>query len=152
MEPNETKRGSEGSPAFLEKRILIIIGVLLGAVLFAVCFISLTRTSGGKGVIVIECAAKPAVSYPLNKNTRLLIRDGKVSEIGADETIETIMEPGSVSDCNILEVKDGTVNCVESNCANQVCVHTQPICGAGYEIPIVCLPHGVAIHIEGIED
>ena len=116
--------------------------------LLIICAVSFMGSRAGKGAVVIECAAKPAVSFPLDHNTRLLIRDGKVSEIGEQETIASIMEPGSVSDCNILEVKDGVVSCVESNCANQICVHTQPISGEGYEIPIVCLPHGVAVHIE----
>ncbi len=48
---------------------------------------------------------------------------------------------------NFIEVKDGKVLCTESNCNNQICVHTPAISKENADLPIVCLPHGLILQI-----
>ena len=47
----------------------------------------------------------------------------------------------------IVEIADGTVNVVDSDCPNHDCQHTPPISRAGESI--VCLPAQIIIHLEG---
>lgn len=47
---------------------------------------------------------------------------------------------------NLMEIKDGEAAVVESDCDNQICVHTPPLNEKTVGI-IVCLPHGVAVEL-----
>lgn len=52
---------------------------------------------------------------------------------------------------NRVVIRDGAVKVERANCANQVCVHHDPISKRGEQI--VCLPHGLVIQIgRGEED
>ncbi len=150
--PDDLREG-KSSPAFYKSlsKTSVITGffLLIFVVALAAALILHVLPKKGGLKVVIECAGQEAVRYPFKEHTRLLIKDGKVSEIGEEDTLESLMVYGSVSDLNILVMENGQVYCESSNCANQVCVHTAPISGKGYEIPIVCLPHGVAVHMEG---
>ena len=46
-----------------------------------------------------------------------------------------------------VEIADGTVNVVDSDCPGHDCQHTPPISRAGESI--VCLPAQIVIHLEG---
>lgn len=48
----------------------------------------------------------------------------------------------------IVDIADGTVNVVDSDCPNHDCQHTLPISRAGESI--VCLPAQIVIHLEGV--
>ena len=113
----------------------------------ALLFLQFLQPKGAK--VVIECGEEKAVSFPLEKDCRLLVRDGQVSEIGEGVSIRDILGEDSDSDANILEIKDGAVSCVESNCSNQICVHSLPLTGEGYELPIICLPHEMVVSVQG---
>ena len=47
----------------------------------------------------------------------------------------------------IVDIADGTVNVVDSDCPGHDCQHTPPISRAGESI--VCLPAQIVIHLEG---
>lgn len=46
---------------------------------------------------------------------------------------------------NVIEVYDGQVSVIESDCKNQICVHSGPIDKSGQIIS--CLPHGLIVTI-----
>lgn len=46
---------------------------------------------------------------------------------------------------NVIEVSDGRVCCVESDCSNQVCVQTGWVGSAGEML--VCLPHELTVQV-----
>ncbi len=46
----------------------------------------------------------------------------------------------------IVSIKDGAVSVTESNCRDQVCVHTKPITRGGEMI--VCLPNKIYVEIK----
>lgn len=48
---------------------------------------------------------------------------------------------------NIVTIKDGTVDMIEADCPDQVCVDSQAISKAGESL--VCLPHQVFVDIVG---
>ncbi len=50
---------------------------------------------------------------------------------------------------NLLVIKDGQAYVAESDCENQVCVHTQPVTKTGGQI--ICLPHRVVIRLQTTE-
>ena len=51
---------------------------------------------------------------------------------------------------NVVQIRDGEVRVVESNCSNQVCVEHGAIFSAGEQI--VCLPHGLVVQVAASED
>ena len=48
-----------------------------------------------------------------------------------------------------MDIADGTVNVVDSDCPGHDCQHTPPISRAGQSI--VCLPAQIVISLEGVE-
>ena len=106
--------------------------------------------AAGEKKLIIESAGGERSVFSLDKDLRIVVRDGKASPGDPEVSLEELKkaDPGSLSDINILEIKEGSVACVESNCSNQNCVHTNPLTGQGYELPIVCLPHGMIAYIE----
>ncbi len=56
----------------------------------------------------------------------------------------TLTVTGSLG-TNVIEVRDGRVRCLESDCANQVCVDAGWVGAAGQMI--VCLPHKLTVQV-----
>ena len=46
---------------------------------------------------------------------------------------------------NVIEVADGRVRCLESDCSNQTCVKQGWVSGQGQTI--VCLPHKLTVQV-----
>ena len=102
--------------------------------------------------VVIEADGEEILRAPLDVDARYMIKDGKAELLRDDTvTLSTILEtvPTALHDVNIVEIRDGVVSCAESNCDNQICVHTAAITGAALDLPIVCLPHKLAISVIG---
>jgi hypothetical protein len=81
-------------------------------------------------------------------NTVLIAVDGK--EFGRyaldeDKTIEI----NTGTQHNVVVIKDGMVSMAESDCTNQVCVHTGAISNSSQSI--ICLPNKVVVQIVGKE-
>ncbi len=154
--PCHKERGdAHGFPPFLRKKPgkLVFAGIVILLLLLCAGAFLLYQHQQPRGAkqLIIESAGGNRQSFSLEKDGRIVVRDGKAMEASPDINIAKLLEedPGSVSDINILEIKAGTAACVESNCSNQVCVHTNPLKGESYEVPIVCLPHGMVAYIEG---
>ena len=65
-------------------------------------------------------------------------------DLNEDQTIRIDLEDGEY---NIIEIKDGTVDMIESTCPNQICVNTMPITKDQIGV-IVCLPHDLTVEIK----
>ena len=85
----------------------------------------------------------------LNEDGKYIVADGAVLKIESDVTLESLGEEASASkhDVNIIEIKEGSIFCAESNCDNQICVHTPAITGGSHDTPIVCLPHELFLYV-----
>lgn len=65
-------------------------------------------------------------------------------DLHQDRTIR--FGPSDGSWYNILEIKNGKAAVIESDCDNQICVHTPALTQDTVGI-IVCLPHGLAVEL-----
>ena len=97
-------------------------------------------------ILVLRLTAPPAA-------WAVVYQDGEVVEridlSGVEEPFSfTVTAPGGGS--NTVEVERGRVRVSRADCPDQVCVRQGWVSSAG--APIVCLPHGLVIEIEGGED
>lgn len=99
---------------------LLVLSVVLGGVIW------LNRPSGTQVVVTVN--GKPYASFDLH----------------TDQTI--IISPEDGRWHNTLVIRDGTAYISESDCDNQICVHT-PALTEDYFGIIVCLPHGIAVEL-----
>ena len=65
----------------------------------------------------------------------------EVLPLGEDATLTVSSALGT----NVIEVVNGSVRCVESDCGNQVCVNTGWVSGVGQMV--VCLPHELTVQV-----
>lgn len=65
----------------------------------------------------------------------------EVLPLGTDAQVTVEGELGT----NVIEVRGGSVRCMESDCDNQVCVNTGWVGAAGQMI--VCLPHQLTVQV-----
>jgi hypothetical protein len=79
-----------------------------------------------------------------------MIKDAEVTKVPDDTTLASMGDEALETrhHINLMQVKDGAVSVVESNCSNQVCVSIGKLTGSDYDFPITCLPHGLIIVIE----
>ncbi len=100
--------------------------------------------------VIVEGGKGEIMRVPLDEDARYVIKDGAAEKADGSVTLDSLGEEAypSKHDVNILEIKDNAVSCIESNCSNQVCVSMGQLTNASYDIPIVCLPHGIVIVIE----
>ena len=104
--------------------LLALIRVLAAAAGAAVCFLK----PGGTQVLVTVNGEEYG-TYPLH----------------TDATVVIGPEDGSWH--NTLVIEDGKAYVSESDCDNQICVHTPALTEDTIGI-IVCLPHGVAVELK----
>lgn len=108
----------------MKKGDIILIGIGVAMLAFAIVFI-LVRP---KAVYVAVYEDGVLMErYPLNKDTEVTIRtkDGH---------------------WNVMQIKDGTLNVIEADCPNQICVNTVPVTKTGESI--LCLPHKISFILE----
>lgn len=110
---------------FKNKSVLFIIGaIVLSGILFGAYF--MMNPSGKK--VLISINGEVFGQYELNK----------------DQTIKIDLGDGEY---NIVQIKDNTVDMIESTCENQICVNDLPL-QEGTPGVIVCLPHALIVEIE----
>ena len=127
--------------------LILIVCALAGALALG---LRLLRKPEPQLTAYIQVGGSEVLRFPLTEDAKYLVADGEVLAVEADVTLESLGEEGKASkhDINLVLVENGTVRCVESNCENQVCVHTPAITGERYDTPIVCLPHELFLHVE----
>ena len=108
--------------------IVLFCALLLTAGLMAAFFAMRLRQPGGQVVITLD--GRQYGTYSLADDREIEIR-------GDDFT-------------NVVQIEDGTVRMLSSDCRNQICVSHAPISRTGETI--ICLPHKLVIRIEGAKD
>ena len=90
------------------------------------------------------------MEHDIKKDAKFMILDQEAKEVPFDESLSSLSDDErnpAMHEVNFIEVKDGKVLCTESNCNNQICVHTPAISKENADLPIVCLPHGLILQI-----
>ena len=134
-----------------KKELKVILGIVVVVLLIA-----------GLAYLIPKLLAKPSqklrvlkngeilLEHNLGKDAKFMIMDQEAREVPFEESLSSLSDdernPG-MHEVNFIEVKDGKVLCAESNCNNQICVHTPAISRENADLPIVCLPHGLILQI-----
>ena len=134
-----------------KKELKVIIGIVL-----VVLFIA------GLSYLIPKLLSKPSqklrvlkngeilLEHELGKDAKFMILDQEAKEVSFKESLSSLSDDEqnpAMHEVNFIEVKDGKVLCTESNCNNQICVHTPAISKENADLPIVCLPHGLILQI-----
>lgn len=108
------------------------------------------RQVGDKSQVVVSFQGTEILRTDLNKDQKYIIEDGTARETDVHTDLASLGEEAYPSNhnVNLLTIQDGTVYMSESNCPGLVCVSMEPLSSEAYDIPIVCLPHGLLITIE----
>lgn len=97
----------------------------------------------------VEVDGVTVLETPLTGESKYAIIDGRAVELEVETTLtdmQGLADPAN-HDVNLIYIHDGRVACSESNCENQVCVHTGELTGSAFDLPIICLPHGVVVQV-----
>ena len=134
-----------------KKELKVILGIVAVVLLIA-----------GLAYLIPKLLAKPSqklrvlkngeilLEHTLGKDAKFMIMDQEAREVSFEESLSTLSDDErnpAMHEVNFIEVKDGKVLCAESNCNNQICVHTPAISRENADLPIVCLPHGLILQI-----
>ncbi|SFG42788.1 NusG domain II-containing protein [Oribacterium sp. WCC10] len=144
-----------------KKRNIIVIAVILLIIVAAFGLSAYSRYNTQKQKeseaeaepqlqVVVQYVDREIFRAPLDKDAMYMIKDGVVSEVPMDTTLESMGDEAleTKHHINLMQVKDNAVSVVQSNCSNQVCVSIGKISGSNYDFPITCLPHGLIIVVE----
>ena len=100
-------------------------------------------------ILALAAAAGAMVYYWMPRGAQVLVTVNGVEygtyPLSKDDVVVIAPEDGSWH--NTLTIQDGTAKVTESDCDNQICVHTP---GLTRDIVglIVCLPHGVVVELK----
>ena len=134
-----------------KKELKVILGIVVVVLLIA-----------GLAYLTPKLLAKPSqklrvlkngeilLEHDLGKDAKFMIMDQEAREVPFEESLSSLSDDErnpAMHEVNFIEVKDGKVLCAESNCNNQICVHTPAISRENADLPIVCLPHGLILQI-----
>ena len=134
-----------------KKELKVILGIVVAGLLIA-----------GLAYLIPKQVAKPSqklrvlkngeilLEHNLGKDAKFMIMDQEIKEVPFEESLSSLSDDErnpAMHEVNFIEVKDGKVLCAESNCNNQICVHTPAISRENADLPIVCLPHGLILQI-----
>ncbi len=104
---------------------LILIGTILIIALSVALIFMLTAKKGNYVKITVD--GKQIAEYPLEKDAELKIE----TDYGY----------------NVLVIKDGCASVIKADCRDKICQHHHAIKNEGESI--ICLPHKLAIFVEG---
>ena len=133
------------------KELKVIIGIVLVVLLIAGLsyFISKLLSKTSQKLRVLK-NGEILLEHELVKDAKFMILDQEAKEVPFEESLSSLSDDErnpAMHEVNFIEVKDGKVLCTESNCNNQICVHTPAISKENADLPIVCLPHGLILQI-----
>ena len=113
--------------AFRQSKPFGVVDLIITVALILICTLPLIFTvlSRQEGEIVRIAYGEDVVEYSLSENRTLTFKDGRV----------------------VVEIKDGGVRVVKSDCPDSVCVYSRTITAVGESI--VCLPNRLVIKIIG---
>ena len=133
------------------KELKVIIGIVLVVLFIAGLsyFIPKLLSKPSQNLRVLKNGAI-LLEHELGKDAKFMILDQEAKEVPFEESLSSLSDDErnpAMHEVNFIEVKDGKVLCTESNCNNQICVHTPAISKENADLPIVCLPHGLILQI-----
>lgn len=100
------------------------------------------------GVLLVLAAASGLLlrSRPQGTQVRVTVDSQLYGTYDLLENQTVRISPADNSWYNILVIQDGKAAVTESDCSNQICVHTPALSEEVVGL-IVCLPHGVVIEL-----
>ena len=133
------------------KELKVIIGIVLIVLFIAGLsyFIPKLLSKSSQKLRVLK-NGEILLEHDIKKDAKFIILDQEAKEVPFEESLSSLSDDErnpAMHEVNFVEVKDGKVLCTESNCNNQICVHTPAISKENADLPIVCLPHGLILQI-----
>lgn len=132
-------------------RNVVLLSVMAMVIILSFGIMAFVRaTAKPKLEVVVQYLDTEIFRAPLDKDAMYMIKDAEVTKVPDDTTLASMGDEALETrhHINLMQVKDGAVSVVESNCSNQVCVSIGQLTGSDYDFPITCLPHGLIIVIE----
>lgn len=127
---------------------ILMLALLVLVSLVSLLFLHVLRASPADTLeVVVQSKGQDILRVPLGSDAMYLLKDGTAEPVDMDATLASC-SAAAQGDCNLLEIKDGEAWIAESNCKNQICVHTGHLSRSNYDFPITCLPHGLVVVIE----
>lgn len=134
-----------------KKETKLIIGIVVVVLLIAgLTYLIPKRLAKPSQKLRVLKNGEILLEHDLEKDAKFMIMDQEAKEVPFEESLRTLSDDErnpAMHEVNFIEVKDGKVLCAESNCNNQICVHTPAISRENADLPIVCLPHGLILQI-----
>ena len=130
-----------------KKDIILIVSILIIAA-FAFLVIRVLRDPGD--VVVVRIDGRDVATYPLDKDTTVIFRDGHAVDPTDDSVDLSSLKQKNLSDYNMLQIVNGEASVIEADCPDKICVQHNPISNDGESI--ICLPHKFSVHIREGDD
>ena len=134
-----------------KKELKVILGIVVVVLLIAgLTYLIPKRLAKPSQKLRVLKNGEILLEHDLEKDAKFMIMDQEAKEVPFEESLRTLSDDErnpAMHEVNFIEVKDGKVLCAESNCNNQICVHTPAISRENADLPIVCLPHGLILQI-----
>ena len=134
-----------------KKETKLIIGIVVVVLLIAgLTYLIPKRLAKPSQKLRVLKNGEILLEHDLEKDAKFMIMDQEAKEVPFEESLRSLSDDErnpAMHEVNFIEVKDGKVLCAESNCNNQICVHTPAISRENADLPIVCLPHGLILQI-----
>ena len=134
-----------------KREVKVIVGIVLLVLVIAgwSYFVPKWLTKSSQKLRVLK-NGETLLEQSLSKDAKFMIMDQEAKEVSFEEGLSSLSQDErnpAMHEVNFIEIKDGKVLCTESNCNNQICVHTPAISKENADLPIVCLPHGLILQI-----
>lgn len=97
-----------------------------------------------KKEIVVTYNGEEVYRQSLFENVSLLIRDGAVSKLEADASVDLNTD----AQINVFELNNGVLRCAASNCSDQQCVYSGEIEAVNANDMIVCYEHNLIVAVQ----
>lgn len=134
-----------------KREVKVVVGIVLLVLVIAGLsyFVPKWLTKSSQKLRVLK-NGEILLEQSLSKDAKFMIMDQEAKEVSFEEDLSSLSQDErnpAMHEVNFIEIKDGKVLCTESNCNNQICVHTPAISKENADLPIVCLPHGLILQI-----
>ena len=111
----------------INKKDMVLVGVVLLLAVVSFLFVQMKGNENAGSVRVTVDGVEAGI-FPLDQDDEISINNGT----------------------NKIKIMDGTVNMIEADCPDHICVDHKPISKNGESI--ICLPNKVVVEIQSSED
>ena len=132
---------------YIRKADIVLLIVLVIAGLAASAALSMSRAEAGADAsVIIESGGKLYATYPLSEDRTVIVPSPQEKASAVSVPDDSKPASGQYTHYNVVTISGGKVSVSEASCANQVCVHHDPITQGGETI--VCLPNKLVVRID----